>query len=83
MDQTPVFFTSHYKQTLEMIWVNTVIIQMSPQDTRWATLSVTVSADGTKLPPISIFKGKQSGRIASKEFPTFSAGCEYFCQENE
>ena len=43
---------------------------------------MTVCADGTKLPPMLIFKGKQNGRIATEEFPMFPTGCEYFCQEN-
>ena len=28
------------------------------------------------------FIGKQNGRIAAKECPTFPTGCGYFCQEN-
>ena len=51
MDQTPVFFTSHSKQTLKMRGVKTVNIHTSTQDTRWATLAVTKCADGKKLPP--------------------------------
>ena len=43
---------------------------------------MTVCADGTKLPPMLIFRGKQNGRIATKEFPTIPTGCEYCCQEN-
>ena len=82
MDQTPIFFTSHSKQTLKMRGVTTVTICSSTQDTRQATLAVTVCADETKLPPMFIFKGKQNGRIAEKEFPTFPICCEYFCQEN-
>ena len=82
VDQTPVFFTSHLKQTLEMRGLKTVTIHTSKQDTRWATLAVKVCVDGTKLPPMLIFKGKQYGRIAAKEFPTFPTSCEYFCQQN-
>ena len=59
MDQTPLFFTSHSKQSLEMRGVKTVTIHTSTQDTRWATLAVTVCADRIKLPPMLIFKGKQ------------------------
>ena len=74
MDQTAVFFTSHSKQTLDMKGVKTVTICTSTQDIRRATLAVRVCADGTKLPPILIFKGKQNGRIATKDFPTFPTG---------
>ena len=82
MDEIPVFFTSHSKQTLEMRGVKIVTIHTSTQDTRWAILAVIVCADGTKLPPMLIFEGKQIGRIVEKEFPMFPTGCKYFCQEN-
>ena len=74
--------TSHSKQTLEMRGVKTVAIHTSTQDTRWVTLLVTVCADGTKLPPMLIFKGKQNGRTASKDFLAYPTDCEYFCQKN-
>ena len=56
IDQTPVFFTFHSNQTLEMKGVKTVTIITSTQDTRHATLAVTVCADGTKLPLMLISK---------------------------
>ena len=46
------------------------------------TLAVIVCENGTKLPPMLIFKGKHNGRFAAKEFPMFPTGCEYFYQEN-
>ena len=82
MDQTPVLLISHPKQNLTMRGVKKVTIHTSTQDTRQATHAVTMCADGTKLPPMLIFKGKQNGRIAAKEFPTFPTGCEYCCQKN-
>ena len=66
MDQTSVFVTSHSKQTLEMRGVKTVTICTSKQDTRWATHAEAVCADGTKVPSMLIFKGKQNGSIAAK-----------------
>ena len=62
--------------------VKTVIIHTSTQNTRWATLVVTVCANRKKLPSMLIIKTKQNGRIAVKEFPTFPTGFEYYCQEN-
>ena len=82
MDQTPVFFTSHSKQTSEMGRVKRVTISTSTQYTRLATLAMTVCADGTKLPPMLIFNDEKNGRIAAKEFPMFPTNCEYFCQDN-
>ena len=43
-------------------------------------LAVTVCADGTKLPPMLIFKGKQKSRLL--QMTMYPTGCEYFCQEN-
>ena len=69
MDQTPVCFTSH-KQTLEIKGVKIVTICTFTQNTRWATLAVIVCADGTKLPSMLIFKGKQIG-LLQRRFPHF------------
>ena len=81
-DQTPIIFTSHSIQTLEMRGIKTVTIPTSTQDTRCATFAVTVCADGTKLPPVLIIKGEPNNRITAKEFPMFPTGWEYFYQEN-
>ena len=64
MDQTPVFFTSHSKQILEIRGVKTITIRTSTQDTIRATFAVTVCVDRTKVLPMLVFKGKQNGRIA-------------------
>ena len=62
--------------------VKTVTMHTSTQDTRWVTLAVAVCADGAKLPPALIFKGKENTRIVVKEFPMFPTDCEHYCQEN-
>ena len=51
--------------------MKSVNICTSMNDTERATLAVSVCADGTKLPPILIFKGTQKGWVANKEFPQF------------
>ncbi len=43
---------------------------------------VTITADGTVLPSMVIFKGKPNGRIANTEFATYPAPHRYRCQEN-
>ena len=68
MEQTHVFFTSFSKQNLEIRGVKKVTIHTFTYDTRWATLAVTVCAEGTKLSPLVNLKGEHNSRIAEKEF---------------
>ena len=72
IEQTLAFFTPHSKQTMEMRGMKTVNICTSTKDTTWATLAVTVCVDGTKLPPMLIFKSKHNGKMNVNEFPTFT-----------
>ncbi len=84
MDQTPVYFSMSSKRTLEVIGEKTIHIRTSMNDTKCATVAVTITADGTLLPSTLIFKGKPDGRIAKKEFPSgiYPATHFYKCQEN-
>ncbi len=43
MDQTPVFFSMTSKRTLEVIGVKTVHIRTSTNDTKRATVAVTIA----------------------------------------
>ena len=81
MDQTPVYFSMNPKKTLDVIGVKTVHIRSSTNDTKRATVAVTIAADGTVLPAMVIFKGKPGGRIVEKEFPTYPLNNQYACQE--
>jgi len=56
MDQTPVYFTMNAKQTLEVIGVKTVHIRTSTNDTKSATVAVTITGSGAVLPSMVIFK---------------------------
>jgi hypothetical protein len=82
MDQTPVFFSMTAKRTLEVIGTRTVHIRVSPNDTKRATVAVTIASDGTVLPSMIVFKGKADGRIARSEFATYPPGHHYRCQDN-
>ena len=82
MDQTPVYFTMTSKRTLDVVGVKTVHIRMSTNDSKPATVAVTIAADGTVLPCTIVFKGKQDGRIARKEFSTYPTTHHYQCQDN-
>jgi hypothetical protein len=81
MDQTPVYFSMNPKKTLEVIGKKTVHIRSSTNDTKRATVAVTIAADGTVLPAVVVFKGKPGGRIVEKEFPTYPLNNQYACQE--
>jgi hypothetical protein len=56
MDQTPVYFCMTWKKTLEVIGIKTVHIRMSTNDTKRATVAVTIARDGAILPSTIIFK---------------------------
>jgi hypothetical protein len=58
MDQTPVFFCMTRKKTIEVIGVKTVRICTLTNDTKRATVAVTIAANGTVLPSTIVFKGK-------------------------
>ncbi len=64
MDQTPVYFSMSTKKKLELVEKKNIHIRTSTNDTRWATVAVTITGDGTVLPSTIIFKGKHDGRIA-------------------
>ncbi len=82
IDQMPVFFCMTRKKTLEVIGVKTVHIRTSTNDTKRATVAVTIAADGTVLPLTIVFKGKPDGRIARNEFATYPTTHHYRCQDN-
>jgi hypothetical protein len=81
MDQTPVCFLMNSKRTYELIGKKTIHIRTSTNDTKRATVAVTIAGDGTVLPSVVAFKGKANGRIAKKEFSTFPASHHYHCQD--
>ena len=63
MDQTPIPFTFNSKRTLEMVGKKTVHIRKSTNDTKRATLALTVTASGKMIRPMLIFKGTANGQI--------------------
>jgi hypothetical protein len=81
MDQTPVYFLMSTKRTLEVVGKRTIHIRTLMNDTRRATVAVTIVGDSMVLPSMIIFKGKHNGRIARLEFTMYPAGHHYRCQE--
>ena len=71
MDQTPCWFSMSKKRTLEVVGRKTVHIRTSTNDTKRATVAVTIAADSTVVPLMVVFKGQRTGRIATTEFSTY------------
>ncbi len=82
MDQTLIYFCMTRKKTLDVVGVKTVHIRTSTNDTKRATVAVTIAADGTVLPSVIVFKGKRNGRIATREFSTYPTTHHYHCQDS-
>jgi transposase-like protein len=80
MDQTPVFFSMTRKKTLALLGTATINIRKSTNDTKRATLAVTVTASGQFLTPYLVFKGTETGRIAQREFKDYPNDQFYACQ---
>jgi len=59
MDETPIFFDMIGNLTIEERGAKTVQIRTTGNEKNRFTCVLTVLADGTKLPPIVIFKGKR------------------------
>lgn len=84
MDQTPVFMSMHPRRTLDLQGRRTISCRKSANSTARLTVTLAVSADGDKLKPMVIFKGKADGRIATRELPEFETSDELLlcCQEH-
>jgi hypothetical protein len=57
MEQTPTPFTYNARKTLELVGRRTVHIRKSTGNTKRATFVMSVTASGTILKPVLIFKG--------------------------
>ena len=57
-------------------------MRKSTNDTKRATLAMTVTASGKILKPLIIFKGARNGRIVQREFPNCDNDMIYLCQAN-
>jgi hypothetical protein len=83
MEQTLVYFAMNAKRTLEVVGKKTIHVRTSTNNNKLATVAVMITANGTVLPSMVIFKGKPNGHIAKTEFGTYPAPLHrYCCQEN-
>ena len=64
MDETPLQFDMPGSQTLESSGVSSVLIRTNGAEKRGFTAVLSVAADGSKLPPYIIFKGKRDLKFA-------------------
>ena len=64
MNETLVFLNIVRTKTFAKIGSKTVSIQTHGQDKVRVTAILWIVTDGTKLPPMLIFKGEPNGRIA-------------------
>ncbi len=76
-DQTPVYFAMSAKQTLELIGKKTIHIRTMADDTKRATIVVTIAADGTLLLAMVVFKGTVRAMIAMHELGTYPTTNHY------
>ena len=84
MDQTPVFFSMHATHTVETKGSKTVHIRITKNGSQRVTVAVTLTAAGTQLPSLLIFKGKESdkgGKIIRRELSSYPPNAFYATQE--
>ena len=82
MDQTPVFFSMHPKKTLEILGTKTVVIRTSTNDTKRATVALTITAAGNQLVPMVVYKATANGTIKKRELQNHHPTCIYETQHN-
>jgi hypothetical protein len=79
MDQTAIYFEAKSKTVVAPKGVRTVAIRDSGSNSKRCTVCVTISADGTKLPPFFVFKGVPGAKIERALLADNVKGC---CQRN-
>ena len=61
MDQSPIPFTFDIQRTLELASPRMVSIRKSTSDTKQATLAIKITASGSMLTSVLVFKGLPEG----------------------
>lgn len=81
MDQTPVNLHDSNKKTLAKIGSKTVNAKEVKTSVGRVTVCLAVCADGTKLPPLIVYKG-EPGKAVEREIKKFPDGAVYCVQAN-
>lgn len=61
MDEYAIYYQNIYPTTIAHIGEKSVDIRSFGKDKMRITVVLTILADGTKLPPLLIFRGKNNG----------------------
>jgi hypothetical protein len=82
-----IIFSEAQKKWLQICdhrgaFVKTAHICTLKNNTKHATVTMTIAAYGMVLSSTIVFKGKPDGRIAQNEFSTYQITHHYRCQEN-
>ena len=80
MDQTPIPYLFHLNKTLENTGERSFHLHALTLDTKRVTLTVTLDASRSMLPPLLTFKGAQNRCMATREFSTYPIDGQYSCQ---
>ncbi len=82
MDQTPVYFSMHPTRTLDVLGMITIVIRTTTNDTKRATVVLTITAAGDQLVPMVVYKGTKNGHIKQHELALHDPTCIYKTQAN-
>ena len=67
MDETPMYFDLVPGKTIDRVGVKSCVIRSTGAEKRHITVVLTVTADGSMLPPMVIFKGKRRLKLEAPE----------------
>ena len=84
-DETPLFFNMTPSKTVAKKGGKSIIIRTQNQEKCRLSVLLTITADGTKLPPFLIFKAKVNGDIEkelSKDINVVNGKCFICCNNN-
>ena len=67
MDETPAYFNLVPNQSIDRVGAKSCIIWTTGAEKRHITIVLTVTASGSMLPPMIIFKGKRKLKLRAPE----------------
>jgi hypothetical protein len=82
MDQMPVYFLMHPTRMLYVLGKKSIVIRTTMNNTKHATVALTITAAGDKLVPMVMCKGAENGHIKQRELVLHDPRCIYETQAN-